>query len=519
MGEKEKILAKLNMKDYKNELELILEQKQFDEEAKSLLLSIFYKFDNFYKDYMTVKKDVEEKNQFLEEYINIIKTKCKTIHLIKPQDIKGKTKYEVDRKKGEIRCIPNELILLYAIYDLVEKNMSDDKYLLGDFTPICVNNILNKGNTINETEIIRDFNGWSWNIQIDNSDNIVYNLIFQNALIILGYQFIKDNINKSKILDNFKFQMKLDGYGEQGNLFLNELYKNCIILYNNLSIDNHDKCIKYKKNLINKQNMLNNRKEYVEDKNKDSSSVSKKIKKIDDMLNNIELIRSEYEKSIKKNKNEFFCISDFVESKENEKKNLLKTIKENNKVLNQKKYLSEHDDYESSIDLYESIKEGQDNLNYQPELLKLQKQFLECLKIKVESCAQKRELFNCIVQFRYYCNLLYKKDKSIITYEKLSEDIESVTEKITMKMLELKMIDFGFKTNKLNGQIIEYVFNTKIIELETINLKIKFIEKNKIEVEYYDSKILETKKVFDIPNEEEIVNKKDRKVKLFKIGG
>ena len=46
MGEKEKILAKLSIKDYKNELESILENKQFDEEAKSLLLSIFYKLDN-----------------------------------------------------------------------------------------------------------------------------------------------------------------------------------------------------------------------------------------------------------------------------------------------------------------------------------------------------------------------------------------------------------------------------------------------------------------------------------------
>ena len=73
MGEKEKILAKLSIKDYKNELESILENKQFDEEAKSLLLSIFYKLDNFYIDYMIVKKECYPKNKYLDEYINIIK--------------------------------------------------------------------------------------------------------------------------------------------------------------------------------------------------------------------------------------------------------------------------------------------------------------------------------------------------------------------------------------------------------------------------------------------------------------
>lgn len=519
MGEKEKILAKLNMKDYKNELELILEQKQFDEEAKSLLLSIFYKFDNFYKDYMTVKKDVEDKTKFFEDYISIIKTKCKKIHMIKPQEIKGKMKYEVNRSNGEIRCIPNELILLYAVYDLAEKNLSEDKFLLGDFTPVCVNNIINKGKIINETEIIRDFNGWSWNIQIDNSDNIVYNLIFQNALIILGYQFIRDNINKAKIMDNFKFQCNLEGYGESGNAFLNELYKNCVLLYNNLSLENHNKCLKYKKNIINKKNMLNNRKEYLEDKNKASSSISKQIKKIDDMLENIELLRIEYEKCIKKNKNDYFCISDFVESKENERKKLLKSIKENNKVLSQKKYLSEHDDYEDTIDLYDQIKDGQDSLNYQTGLLNLQKQFLKCFKIKIDNCVQKREVFNCFIQLRYYCNLFYKKEKAIISCDKLANDLKSVIDKLTNKMLELKLIDLGFKSGQLNSQIIEFVLSTKIIELEAINLKISFIQNDKIEVECYDSKILETKKVFDIPSDEEINSKKDRKVKLLKIGG
>lgn len=519
MGEKEKILSKLNMKDYKNELELILEGKQFDEEAKSLLLGIFYKLDNFYKDYMTVKIDTEQKNQYLENYINIIKTKCKAIHLIKPQDLEGKKKYEVDKKKGEIKCVPNEIVLLYAIYELVEKSISEEKYLLEDFTKVCVGNVLNRGKTVNETEPIRDFNGWSWNIQIDNSENIVYNLIFQNVLILFGYQFTYENINKTTIIENFRTKLKREGYGEKGNLFLNELFKNCVLLYNNQSIEKHEKCLKYKKSLINKKNMLASRKGYVEDKNKDSSSISKQIQKIDKMLNNIELIRSEYEKCIKTNKNEYFCISDFVESKENEKQKLLKKIKDNNKVLSQKKYLSEHDNYEVTLEYYEQIKDGQENLNYQSCILSLQKHFLDCFKAKIDKIDQKRDLFNAIVQLRYYCNLLYKKDKNIISHEKLSNDIDSVIEKIISKMLELKITDIGFESVKFNSQILKYIFKTKIIELESIIIKISFVRKDHIEVEYYDSKILENKAEFDIPAGEETTSRKDRKIKLFKIGG
>ena len=519
MGDKDRILSKFNIKDYKNELELILEEKQFDEEAKSLLLSIFYKLDNFYKDYISVKKDIEAKNVYLENYINIIKTKCKTINMIKPQEVKGNVEYEVDKKKGTIKCVPNELILLYAIYSIAEKEVSDEKYLLTDFTKICVANVLNKGKTINSTELIRDFNGWSWNIQIDNLENIAYNLIFQNILILFGFQHINEVLNKSNVLESLKSIVKKESYGDKGYEFLNELFKTSVILYNNQSEQNHIKCLTYKKSLVNKMNMLNSRKEYVEDKNKDSSNISKQIKKIDEMLNDIKIIRNEYEKRIKQNKAEFFCISDFVEYQENEKKKLLEKIKENNKVLSEKKYLTEHDNYEVTLDLYELIDGKKNTIDFQSVIINLQKSFIECLISKAQRTEQKRDLFNLISQLRYYCNLLYKKDKTIVSNRHLKHDLDRIMKIVINKMIELKIIDTGIKSEKINFEILKYIFKTKIIELETMNLKISFIENNQVEVDYYDSKELEHKEIFDLPSNEEISSKKDIKIKVFKIGG
>ena len=151
--------------------------------------------------------------------------------------------------------------------------------------------------------------------------------------------------------------------------------------------------------------------------------------------------------------------------------------------------------------------------------MSLQKHFLDCFKAKIDKIDQKRDLFNAIVQLRYYCNLLYKKDKNIISHEKLSNDIDSVIEKIISKMLELKITDIGFESVKFNSQILKYIFKTKIIELESMIIKISFVRKDHIEVEYYDSKILENKAEFDIPAGEETTSRKDRKIKLFKIGG
>ena len=60
---RENLLDKIVQKDYSNELEKIIETKDFDEEVKNLLLSIFYKIDVSYKDYKKVKRNIETKQE------------------------------------------------------------------------------------------------------------------------------------------------------------------------------------------------------------------------------------------------------------------------------------------------------------------------------------------------------------------------------------------------------------------------------------------------------------------------
>ena len=56
------ILSKLTSNEYNNKLEEILETKVYSTEVKNLLLSMLYKIENGYEDYIKVKADAEEKN-------------------------------------------------------------------------------------------------------------------------------------------------------------------------------------------------------------------------------------------------------------------------------------------------------------------------------------------------------------------------------------------------------------------------------------------------------------------------
>jgi len=72
---KQSFMEKLVKKDYNNELEKKLEQKTFEENVQSNLLSILYKIETAYKDYETVKRDVETKEEYIEQLIKIIEEK------------------------------------------------------------------------------------------------------------------------------------------------------------------------------------------------------------------------------------------------------------------------------------------------------------------------------------------------------------------------------------------------------------------------------------------------------------
>jgi hypothetical protein len=195
-------------------------------------------------------------------------------------------------------------------------------------------------------------------------------------------------------------------------------------------------------------------------------------------------------------------------------------MNKNNKLLNPKQFLQYYDNYKKMLKTCESINENKTRkIDVQSKILKLQKIFMNCLEIKIENTDNKKELFNILTELRYYGNIPLNRSKNIITDKRLSKSFNKVSEKLIQKMLENKVIDIGFKSEKLNYNIMKFIFQTKIMKLDNIILKINFIDENKIEVQYFDGKIMEHKEIFDIPFDEELLNKKNKKIKLFKIGG
>ena len=262
---KKNILEKIIKKDYNDELEKILEEKNFGENVKSTLLSILYKIEAAYKDLETVKKDVETKDEYILNILEIIKNDCNSIKIIKMNDEENKIPdnktYIINTKEKEIISYPIERKLLYAIAKIGKK----DKIIKEDYFIISktLSELINVGNNINIVEPLRDFNGYSWTTIPQEIESIDHNLIYQNLRIIVGYEFLNKWIkNNQFIIDYFElFKEKLeDNYGKENRKkFIDVLIKISILLSAKFSDGDKEKILKEKNKLEEELNKTQNK--------------------------------------------------------------------------------------------------------------------------------------------------------------------------------------------------------------------------------------------------------------------
>ena len=181
------------MKDYNIELEEILENKYFSSNIKSLLFSMIYKLEISYNDFQKVKKSVRTKEDFLNEIIETIRLYCDNIKTVEPDSdqakllIKNKVDALTNVNERSILVYPSEIALLYAISDISPKYFFvNENFALKNI----LQNTLVKGYILNNVEILRDFNGWSWDRIDDESFGYIETLVYQNLLVILGEKFL-----------------------------------------------------------------------------------------------------------------------------------------------------------------------------------------------------------------------------------------------------------------------------------------------------------------------------------------
>lgn len=513
-------LDKIVKKDFNNELEKVLEEKEFDENVKSILLSILYKIETAYKDYEKVKQDVIPKDEFIQNIINQIQENCETIKLVKPNSeeskIIGNRTFLVNKDKKSIICYPIERKVLYCISKISKNSeiIKEDYFLIHQ----TLSNLINVGNNINTVEPMRDFNGYSWTTIPREIESIKHNLIYQNLRILVGERFLDKWIyNKEFIIDYIELlkERLVKNYGKVEGVELLETLKQLSVLiaakYNKKA---QEEIFEIKQNLEQQIENAQDSRRFVQETTKEKERLTNKIKYIDETLNNKEMLKQEY---IKRNevlplKDKIFSVRILSKMMEEEREKYIEKIESLDKLLNPKEYLK----YRRELEKKEKyvVLLNKDNLDEEIDklIIDFQKQFLKSYELKVKRVETKQEVIKMIYEFRYYCMIPYDQERYIYQIKDIEKIIERIQKLLIQKAGELKAINIFSKQNKTNYDMLKNIFNTRIINLEELCIKVTK-EKDKFFVQLFDENVFEEKNEFgDINN----VKTKDLEIRMNK---
>ena len=518
---REKIFSKFI--DYNKELEKILEHKDFSQDAKSLLLSMFYKLEASYEDYFIVKRHCKTKQEYLENILENIKN-TNTIRLIRPgepefEKLKENGLCEVDLIFKKITVISNEFALLKALLELnnFQVRLKEEHNIIKDSMPY----ILNMSYDMENIEVIRDFNAWSWNTLVEEIKDIRVNLIYQNIRIALKTNIFskveETSIDIIKIID----QNLLKLYNQEIVEKVMELiFKISIIIYIQFNEKERKEFLEDKKTLEQYINKINNKKNYVEDISEDKKKLTEQLKKIDLTLKNKDLLMQEYERRNEKaaSYNKIFNISHLVEILQSERTKILSKIEVCNKRVDPKNYLENRAKLEKDYNLLKDINfEGNNNDIYK-YINELQAIFVKYILVeRIKNASTRSELIDCMYELRYYKFLPYTKDKKIKDIEYLNNYIEQAEELLIKKMYDSKLINTISTSLENDIKIVEKIFDFKIINMEQIYVQL-YKQKNDMEYAlriYDDKETLENEQMINLEFNKKDKIKLGKKIKLF----
>lgn len=518
---KKEIFSKINRKDYNNILEEILEKKDFSKDVKNLLLSMLYKVEMSYPDYAIVKRNVKNKTDFIQDIIKKIKS-CDHIIFIKPKSEQSKeleenhTTFLIEKDKKTIKVYPNEKSLLYAINAFDNKRIFlPEKYNL---LTIAFPELINEGNDINNVEIIRDFNAWSWNISSEEISDIKCNLIYQILQIMLGEKKLEDWFSTEKTEDHLeKLKIELEKLYDSKlvNQFLNIIYKLSILLCIEKNSIEKKRLLEEKEIIEKELGHMEDKKTYLSDLSNKKKKVTNNIKQIDKILNDKKRLEEEFEKRNTKLsvENQIFSLSHLTKLLIRDRKRYLKKIDEINNSLEPKNYIKNKQKFKDDYELIKDIDRGTEEI-INEEIIELQKVFMKSFEKQILNAEEKKEIINLAYIFRYYLCIPYDKERKIKEVKELNKYINKVKICLISKLYELKAVNKITSDAEINTEILKFIFETKMISIENMVIELEK-EKEKIKVNLIDIDILEESYYLSNKKVEEKKIKYNKKIKVF----
>lgn len=368
-------------------------------------------------------------------------------------------------------------------------------------------------------EIIRDFDGWTWNIASQEIENYIYNVVYQNIKILLGGEFLQSSINNNLVDFINEFENKIRDISNE------ELASKIYILIYQIAIledikgkkEKQVAFIEQRKSFGEELNSMENKKEYLQKISNEKKAIGKNIKKIDEIINDNKLLRESFVAENSKLEEKIFSLSEYVEILQEKRENLLEKLEEYSCIMKPANFVKVKSELNKNVEILSKVDL---KIDYDEKInslvVELQSNVLKAFAEKIKKIETKKEIVQCVYWMRYYKLLYINGKEQIKDINKISKEMIKTEKFLITKACKLKAINILCPDIERNYEIVSKILSYNIIDLDTVTLEFKK-QDNTISLIIYDDNIIEDTVIYG--DDEEINVKFNKKIRLFTKGG
>lgn len=514
-------------KKYNKILDEILKDKNFNVEVNNLLLLILNHLNDIYPDYEKTKVNVLDKHTIITNFLENIKNNVDSIEVIKEnifdikkedlgktgiQPIKKQNKEILEKKTNEReKSIITQLSPLDLYSSIVEIQPKyfyiKDEYIFKDI----FQDILEEGSVLNAVEIMRDFRGFSWFSKPVAKFPYIKNVMYQNLIWLLGadfmFQWEHQNINLPDYIKELKLSL-IKQFGEKNSNKILDAFYGSIYSYGKRK--NKEKI---EKEINKKRKVLDS----MEDSSKFLIATERKKKELSKKIANIDLMLSKDKLLVKgfKDKNDklpankkitsIILFKDMIE-------------KERTRALNECDFLTliqkPNNFAEYKEELQRQVKTFDKDKKIHDYIVELELAILNAMQYKMKLETDSARILLCLKSLRYFKFLKLDKELSIKDIPKINKKIKSIEKILVTKLCEVGTIQMLSYDIDVNYNLISFVLDTRILDLEDILIEIDY-KPMTLGMRIYDKDTLEKEEIIKTSKNPDLIIKLRKKTKLF----
>lgn len=467
-----------NKSDFIKNVEKILYMKNIQEKEKDTIIKTMEKVERNYNSYMIVTQEVMKKNEFQNRMLNLLKD------IQEFEIIENGYAPNVDLEKSKIQFNSNSISCMHALMKYEPRYFTIKKSPYSKIFQRMVKN----GSIENEVELVRDFDELSWKkhkSKIATPSEII--LTFNMQWLHGKDEFRKARLSqieydlREKSKEIIKEKLKVENLDDY-DMALDKL------LYVSSTEEEKKQVYEEYENDIKTLKLMQNSKEFLNKTEEERKKLSNTVAKIDEILNNHELlfeafaVKKKQLIAIDQEKYDIFDINIYRQILERDRKDCLDKIDKYLKMQSPDNFMKYKNILEKKVGFLIT-----NNLKEDEVLRKFQKVVYDIIYSGIDNIPDE-EILKHIYMIRYSRFNYFSEEKQGIDYTDIYQKSDKLLKALVEKGVKAGIINTFASDEASNLSILLPAFKSAIVDYHDIKLSI--YNTNSILLRIYNENVL-----------------------------